>query len=369
MKWRLVILTFAITTCVTSQNLDFQLKKEDSTDILHKQTIYYLLQRSWVANQENSYLSIFPYTSSIGDRRIPLRQGEGVNSDLDLLEANLNLRFPLIFGREYGSGFRKRHRITLDYNGTFRMTLDDSKPLTPGNNKVGFSWHWSLYNNYTGWIGGKDENDSNAQINSRPENLNFLNFLFTIHHYSNGQAPGFFYVPDPLDPSEFRNSYLDGDFSTNYIYLEFTKGHYNKLKGSLHQASLGYRHELGSETSTFAVSKEQENSYGLNRFFLKYDYRTERFGKYFEYHVRGELEYILGNLDNFRANLLNDTDKYRLGAKGLIEIAPKSHRAIGYFVSFYYGRDYLNIRYDDIVFSAQVGISLRLDKFYMPILK
>ncbi len=343
------------------------IKKEDSIQLAHKRTIYYLLQRSWIANQEPAYISLFPYTLSIGKRRIPLRQGEGKNSDFDLLEANLVLHFPLFFGREYGTGFRKRNRITFDYMGTFRMTLDDSTPLTPTSNKVGFSWYWSLYNNYTGWIGGENENEPSADINAKDENLKFLNFLLRMHHYSNGQPAGFFYFPIPGNAGEYRNSYSDGDFSTNYIYLEFTLGRYKKDRGSLHQASLGYRHDLGTEEATFSFSKEQENSYGRDRLYFKYDYRTERFAKNYEHHARLEAEYIMGNMDDFRANLKNDTNKYRLGVKAMFELAPKNHRAVGYFLSAYYGRDYLNVRYDDIVFSIQAGFTLSLDKFYIPI--
>ena len=77
----------------------------------------------------------------------------------------------------------------------------------------------------------------------------------------------------------------------------------------------------------------------------------------------------MGNLDKFRANIAGDSKKYRLGVKGMFELAPKSHRAVGYFVSAYYGRDYLNIRYDDIIFSIQWGLTLSLDKFYMPLLQ
>ena len=83
-------------------------------------------------------------------------------------------------------------------------------------------------------------------------------------------------------------------------------------------------------------------------------------------HLRTEIGFILGDLDNFRSNLLNDGgNKYRLGARGLFELAPDNHRSVGYFVSVYYGRDYMNIRYDDIIFTTQLGVTLSLDKFFM----
>ncbi len=335
----------------------------DTLEIPHKKTIYYLIQRAWVANAESSYVGIAPFVSSIKERRIPLRQGEGVNSDFYLIEANLDLKFPLFFGRAVGSDWRKRNRITFDYNGTFRMTLDDSKPLTPGSNRVGFSWNMNLRNNRTNY---RNKKDGRELIESKVTNPKFLNMMVRVLHYSNGQAPGFFYVPDETAPENFRNSYLDGDFSTNYVYLELTQGVYKKALKSLHQASLGYRYDFGSEETVLAFSQEQEMAYGRHRLLAKYDYRTERFGKKFEYHMRTELEYILGNLSSFRPNLEDDSKKYRFGIKGIFELAPKNHRSVGYFLSAYFGRDYLNIRYDDIVYSIQAGVTLSLDKYFAP---
>lgn len=339
----------------------------------HEKTIYYALQRSWIANQEPSYLSIMPHTAPIDKRRIPLIQSEGANSNFDLVEANINLQFPLFFGRRDGKHLSKTNRITFDYNGTFRMTLDDSKPLTPSSHKIGFSWYLSMYNNQTGWFGNRKD-DNNIYFSSlEGKNLNFINFLFKIHHYSDGQAPGFYYFPIENDSTFFRNNYINGDFSTNYVYFELTKGIYKKL-GQLYQFSFGYRHDLGTDTSTFAFSKEQENSYGRNRLFLKYDYhsrrKTIRLGKKrklnYHSHFRIEIEQILGDMSNFQANLINDGKKYRTGIKTMFELAPANHRAVGYFISGYYGRDYLNIRYDDVIYSIQAGLTLNFDKYFAP---
>lgn len=344
-------------------------KSRDSISDKHAQTIYYLIQESWKANKEPSYASFMPFTTSIGERRIPLRQGEGLNNDLDLLEANLDLRFPLFLGKKRGSGFKRSQRITFDYNGTFRMTLDDSKPIIPGSHKVGFSWFVSLFNNYNGWIRPQNDPQAEELISSQTKNFKFLNLLVRVHHYSNGQAPGFRYTPNENMPSEFRNSYLNGDFSTNYAYFEFSGGVYGKNVPTLHQISLGYRRDLGADDSTFAFTIDQEKSYGKDRLMLKYDFRTKRSRKNLEYHARLEFEHILGNLDAFRPNLINSNRKFRSALRVLLELAPKKNRSLGYFISGNYGRDYLNIRYDDIVYSVKAGITLELDKFYMPDLR
>lgn len=357
----ILVFTFA----VDAQNESY-LDQETKDAVIkeHKKTIYYLIQRSWGANAAPSYATVAPYVTTIGDRRIPLQDGEGSNGNMSVLEANLNLSFPLFYGREVGDGGEKRHRISLDYNGNFRMSYDTSKPILPGSHRVGFSWNINLYNNYTGSI-FNDQSEA-APINSKEENLKFLNFIFKAHHYSNGQPPGFSFPSDSIPINQRRNAYSNGDFSTNYFYFGFTKGWYNKKSLSLHQLSLAYRVDLGTETSIFAFSEQQENSYGRHRLLASYDYRTNRFGKKKDWHFRGELGFIAGNLDNFLPNLVNDTNKYRLNARGLVEFSPKAHRSVGYMFFLYYGRDYLNIRYDDIVLSAQLGVTLNLDKFFMP---
>ncbi|WP_460218558.1 hypothetical protein [Psychroserpens sp. MEBiC05023] len=358
------LVMLCISAILFSQNDTLvRISKQDFKTLEHKKTIYDILQKSWVANESVSYLAPLPYVNSVGDRRIPLREGESRSSNFYLIEANINLSFPLFFGKKTGGQNSKRSRITFDYNGTFRMTLDESKPLTPGSNKVGFSWYFNLYNNYTGWAYGSEQTPSNQMIDSKPNDLKFVNLLLRAHHYSNGQATGFYYTPDDTNPSEFRNSYLDGDFSTNYLILQLTYGKFNKGISSLHQTSLGYRYDFGDDTSVLAYSKEQDGTYGRHRLLGLYDFRTKKFSEGYELHFRSELGYILDDLDVFRANLTNDTKKYRFSGRALLEIAPQNHRAIGYFISAYYGRDYLNIRYDDIIYSIQGGITLSLDKF------
>ena len=124
-------------------NLRYETAKDTS--------VYYMIQRAWIANQGLSYASVMPFVVPISTRRIPLRSGEGESSNFSLLEAKFDFRFPLWMGRK-GQGFIRFIKFTFDYEGNFRMTLDDSKPLTPGNNKVGIGANLSLYNSYTGFI-------------------------------------------------------------------------------------------------------------------------------------------------------------------------------------------------------------------------
>lgn len=380
-KYYLVIyLIFFCQSLLLSQVSD--LSEKDFNTKEHKKTIYYLMQRAWIANQEPSYASILPFVPSIKERRVPLRQGEGENSDFSLLEANFNLSYPLFFGREKSylrkkkdstgkrleTSFFQRNRITFDYNGNFRMSLDNSKPIFPGSNKVGISWYWNLYNRQTGYI--TKDNRKNSDITEN--NINFVNLLLRAHHYSNGQPEGEFYYIEETISNEKRNNYRNGDFSTNYFYGELTYGWYNDKLTTLTQWSLGYRRDFGSTgDGAIAFSKEQVKTYGKNRILFSFDHRTSKLSNKMQFHFRVQSEYIAGNLDDFSSNLLNsdnttDTGKYRFNIKGLFELAPDNHRTVGYFVSVFYGRDYLNIRYDDIIYSTQLGITLSLDKFFMP---
>lgn len=374
------LLFFLVSFSGHSQNDASIFTRKDTLKSLHRSTIYHLVQRSWIANQEPSYASVLPFVPSIKERRVPLRQGEGMNTEFSLLEANLNLSFPLFFGtyRNWINkdnetvGFHKRHRITFDYNGNFRMSLDDSKPIFPSNNRVGLSWYLNLFNSQTGWI--HKDRFRDRKISTMKKNLSFLNALMRFHHFSNGQAGDFFYSEEENNQDAKRNNYRAGDFSTNYLYWEATYGWYDINEISLHQISLGYRSDFGTEEGTLAFSEEQIRTYGKKRLSLKYDHRTTKNSNNMQFHFRGEFGYILGNLDWFVPNLVDnkgntDTGKYRFNMRGLFELAPDNHRTIGYFFSIYYGRDYMNIRYDDIIFSTQLGVTLSLDKFFMPNLK
>lgn len=353
-------------------------------EISHDTSAYYMIQRAWIANQGLTYASVLPFAVPLGERRIPLRPGEGASSNFNLIEAKFDFRFPLVMGRK-GQGFLRFVKFTFDYEGNFRMTLDDSKPLTPGNNKVGIGANLSLFNRYTGFIFSSKTKKENCNYNDSDKQLWFLNTLFQLHHYSNGQPSGFYYYPDPMDSTFYRNDYISGDFSTNYLYSELTFGFYPKNKHSLHQFSAGYRIDDGIENSAFVYAEQQKKTYGQRRLLIKYDFRSgpspfmffggfklKQDGNYYkarrmvEYHLRGEMEIIMDDVSTFVPNLESFSYPFRVGFKGYFEINPLSHRSMGYFVSAFFGRDYMNIRYDDIIISLQAGITFSLDKYYPP---
>ncbi|MFT5925330.1 MAG: hypothetical protein ACI9WL_000059 [Rubritalea sp.] len=371
-----LLLAFVFSTAQTeeeSEKIFFDEKTDtiyvadvyDAFKINHQGTVAGFIQKAWKANQDPSYLTIAPFVSPIAARRVPLRNGEGSSSNFSLMEANLNFQFTLMQGKEkWPSNFWKMNRLTFDYNGTFRMLLDESKPLTPSNQRVGLSWNTNIWTSLLGC--SMYSTDSAEKKYMRPStsdkrSLEFVNFKTSVHHFSNGQSPGFFYTD--LETGRTRNDYQSGDFSTNYLLFEGTYGKFNTKSNNLHQFSLGYRQDWGQGEDGFLIfSKEQEGRYGKHRLYGVYDYRNG-FSNGNELHLRMQMWSILSELDRFQANLKDANSKYRIYGEFALEFSPRYHKTIGYFLRIFYGRDYLNIRFDDIIFTTQFGISLNLDKY------
>lgn len=115
-------------------------------------------------------------------------------------------------------------------------------------------------------------------------------------------------------------------------------------------------------------SPEQIEHYGKLRFEYQFDYYTGPVGKkqfyQREWHFRLKGEYIADNVDRFVPNIQNSNKKYRFSNHVFIEYRPLVSRSVGYMIHGFYGRDYLNIRYDDIVFIGMIGITFSMDKYY-----
>jgi hypothetical protein len=193
-------------------------------------------------------------------------------------------------------------------------------------------------------------------------------------HYSNGQAPGFF-----LDTTIGRHDYLGSDFSTNYLKGLLTYSYLSKSRNLL-TLSAGYQYDANL-SDFFRYAPEMENSYGHHRVvgYIQYryigttnrlrrwaDYRYDpplklKLKRFYELRTRLEFEYILDDdLSNFRHD-----NKYRFNTHLFVQYSYLNWRTFGLIAHFYLGRDYLNIRYDDIIIAAQLGVTFNLNK-YMP---
>ena len=67
--------------------------------------------------------------------------------------------------------------------------------------------------------------------------------------------------------------------------------------------------------------------------------------------IRSELEYLTGDF-----SLFPHDDKYRLGWHNYFTYTPAVSNEIGFMFHTFIGRDYLNIRFDDVIFAGAIGL-------------
>jgi hypothetical protein len=291
----------------------------------------------------------FPVIEPIASRPVPLVNGEGKNGYW--LEGNFAYRFSLFQAKYYSYPLLQRLRPTIDFELTPRLSRDDSNPLLPINNKLGFGVDFLL---------------SSLRGLSK-ERATMVWTTFQLHHYSNGQADSF-YIESPVK----RNNYRSGDFSTNYWKGLLHIG----LAGRKHMvtASVGYRQDIDLG-GPFTRTQELYDNYGEKRALASIQFinRTReveatylnratteedivKVHKQRQWLYRSELEYILGSLSNYNRN-----HEHRLGWHNYLTYLPSVHSEVGFMLHTYTGRDYLNIRFDDIVFVGEAGIFLRFN--------
>jgi hypothetical protein len=292
----------------------------------------------------------FPLVKSIVDRRLPLEDGEG--KDGFWLEGNFAYRFVIQQGKYYSYPFFQRMRITFDAELTPRMARDHSSPLLPSNNKFGLGLDFLL--------------SGTGQL--KKEKAGLVWTTVQLHHFSNGQADSFF-INNPVQ----RNNYKSGDFSTNYYRVLLNIASTNQQK-SIISTALGYQREidLGGPLSS---SKELKQYYGNDRLLFHFQWTqkprlvtasyqnrataeadTIQIEKRRQVSFRTELGYILGDLSKFAGS-----NKGRLGWHGYLTYMPSVSNEVGFMLHGFAGRDYLNIRFDDIVLIGELGIYVKFN--------
>jgi hypothetical protein len=292
----------------------------------------------------------FPVIKPIKERAVPLRDGEGKNGFW--LEGQFGYRFVVLQGKHYSYPALQRTRFTFDVNLMPRMARDNSNPLLPFGNKFGF---------------GLDYLFSKLDKLSTDNPTLFWSTL-QLHHYSNGQADSFF-----LNTPEKRNNYRSGDFSTNYVRLLLNIANVKQQTG-MFTTSIGYQREVDLG-GPLEVSKEFKGFYGLDRALLSLQWTrrpsiattnianrataevdTVKISVRRQLSFRTELEYILGDLLGFPGER-----KYRLGWHNYFTYMPSVTNEVGFMLHTFLGRDYLNIRFDDIVFIAEAGLYVKFN--------
>jgi len=376
MHIRYVILLFAIIFSgfknSYSQNFDTTLL---SYDFNEDKTFYSALQNIINGNQPLTYFAVQPLFLSV-ERPIPLQQYEGRFGYL--FEANMELNYPINISKSSDNYFLQTSRISFRYDPALRLTADDNLMLMPTNQKVGFEIDKILFENCSGnAIFSKQNHEIDYETLTKWRNsktpIQMLYAEFTAMHYSNGLL----FTGVYLDTTLKRNNYQNGFFTTNYVQLMFVYSSFNK---KLLTAGIGYQED-------FIPMIEMYNRYGQHRIIFLFQSRSKPRTAWFnliprlraikendlesqknytlkrlwEHRLRLEGEYILGNLSDF-----NRSQEYRLGVHFYYEISPLRSKSVGFMFHAYYGRDYLNIRYDDIVFAIMGGFTLSLNKYHAP---
>lgn len=339
-------------------------------------SVYTVMQKIWDANRPISYLT-YPTAVPIEERPIELQEGEGKNGYI--FESNLDQSFILKMGRNQSNTRAQTRRLTFDAAFDLRMARDASNPLLPSNNRVGFGFDKIIYNSYCNFwdlrgLSGQEASKLTENFVQKEKPLHVWYISGQAMHYSNGQPPGFF-----LDSTINRHDYLEGDFSTNYLRGSLTYSYLSKNRNLL-TLSGGYQYD-SNWNDFFRYSPEMENSYGHHRVvgYIQYryigstsrirrwaDYRYDpplnlKLKRFYELRTRLEFEYILDeDLSAFRHD-----NKYRFNTHLFMQFSYLNWRTFGLIAHFYFGRDYLNIRYDDIILAAQFGVTFNLNK-YMP---
>ena len=291
---------------------------------------------------------VFPIVHPTTERSVPLQDGEGKNGYW--LEGHLGHRFTVYKGKYYSAPFFQRMRWTLDVSLLSMLTRDESSPILPFNNKIGPGLDFLL--------------SSLSGLKAQKGGMAWA--TFQLHHYSNGQADSFF-----LETPEKRNNYKSGNFSTNYFrgLMNFAVNKKNLLI-----TTLGYHKEV-DVGGALGRSTELKNYYGDERILFQLNWikkpwiRTRTYvdrsrpgavnveaDKRRQLGIRTEFEYIMGDLSAFPGS-----NKQRLGWHNYITYLPSVTNEVGFMVHTYLGRHYLNIRFDDIVFAAGLGFTVKFN--------
>jgi hypothetical protein len=262
------------------------------------------------------------------------------------------------------------------------MSEDDSHVIIPTNQKVGLQFDKVLWDNQTRYFvfpprGNRYAFKDDYRWMRGNEALEMFQLQLNLMHFSNGQRSGVY--ASSSDSLLQRNDYTKGDFSTNFFNAMVI---YSRYRYSLFSAGLGYQKELGSYDGTFNYGIEQERRYGRHRLLGLLQYRTKPFrnplspcirfedpatGKWYqvnrqvELRFRLETEYIVGDLSDFKRS-----KDYRANTHFYAELNFLRSRSLDIFLHGYYGRDYFNIRYDDIIWALHVGGSISLIRYRPP---
>ncbi len=358
-------------------------------------TVYFAIHTLFAAIEPISYFNFFANSYK---KKLPhLQDLAPEESDKMKLEINLYIPLTIYRGRGMSKNGFQASRVTFDYWGQLRVGENESSPILPPTNAFGFAWDWSPWDNFRGFALKKYEQKDSMKIelgskffnirgpydrrhfwNSHTStNYKAVTTQFKLMHYSNGQGKGFY-----VDNQNLRHDYQNGDFSTNYLQ-GLVGWHLAQKEGDIFSIWGGYRRDLQLIEGLLKFAPEQERNFGKNRLLLNLQYVSKaiRIWKFKKYSVdytktknnryylndymnlqwRAEMVFITDkDLDNWRAG--TSEKKYRFGIKNFLKINFLRNRNFGFVVQHYWGRDYHNIRFDNVYSILNFGLNFKFNK-------
>ena len=342
----LLIITLLVSTSVKAQRYIW------SQDSIAQDNPNYAMDRYHdILRYHNPFMYLaYPVVKPVVKRQLPLEDGEG--KDGYWLEGNLAYRFTIYQGKYYNYKFFQRMRPTLDVDLMVRLTKDYSSPLLPSNNKIGLGLDYLL----------------SSLEGLKKEKATLVWTTMQLHHYSNGQADSFF-IESPIQ----RNNYRNGDFSTNYFKVMLNIAN-TAQERNIVSGGVGYQRQVDLG-GPFASSKEMEHYYGSDRALASFQFTTKPMLKTFAYQNRAtaesdtirtekrrqvsfrtEFEYIFRGVSAFVGE-----SKRRPSWHNYLTYMPSVTNEVGFILHTYLGRDYLNIRFDDVVFVGELGVYVKFN--------
>lgn len=187
-------------------------------------------------------------------------------------------------------------------------------------------------------------------LNGSPPYSN-LNAFGRIAHHSNGQE-GDFYLENG------KINHLSGSFSTNFFELGLIKTSYNaKLKAQQFFSTSIEIHPPG-----FSIP-ELDNIYSKYRWHtafsvFKMPINSPREDNKARFSLKAKTTWLFGNINNWK-----NLDKKRLELSLTLAYYPPFLEDIGLFASFYRGRDYYNIYFDNQLTVIRFGFVTEILRF------
>jgi hypothetical protein len=331
-------------------------------------------------------------------KRFVIFKGTDAKSYDFMLLSKISVNFDFVYrvGKREDSDIEDNPGLPL--NTKFGVTLFEHAFLLSGKRDEQEASQWGKYRKKKKvWTADPPAFDTD-KIGERfftKETLKMLVARADLMHYSNGQDSGAFVYTAGMP---VRNDYISGNFSTNYSHVMLSFIQVTK-QNRLLDMTLGLRNDF-QLTKWLTYDPNQIERYGVCRLNTHLQYRTgpinflgiklrdrefiRQKGKIHQAKEQSADQSVVKALESkptskktvkglfdwaftlSSEHILDHTDRLpdnRSGFTFETELVPLYVESVGFTFSAYYGRDYLNIRYDLPVFLWRFGLTFQIDRY------